>query len=536
MQRRITILLPGTLLLALVSLAVISHYGAKGRLEAYRLQLKASGEKSTIDELRPVLSPQEIDAGQDLLAAAGLILSPGGGAPIMKPLPPGRALAACRETVLPTEDSTNIWPSLEALRDRNASALVQVRAVLSRPGFAFEIDYARDAILVSPYLARMKSLALSLSLAATVELHEGELTNAWEDLDALARLVSGYNKDCLLVSVLVRVAIAGAAIAPTWEALQCSGWTDEQLLSLQCGWESVDFLSQAESALTMEGLLSPRSFAACRKSYNAINSLPGSAVSGLSELSEIGEEVLRNPGRGFKTALHRYPGYWGWKYWQSYEDELVSAKAIQAALAAVRHAKSSGVAGATLTEFDDIAPAIRKEHPSAGKWVGASMVDNKRAFLARIASIEMQRSLLVTAIALKRYELKHGNYPAELRALCPNFIAQIPRDPIDGKPMRYRPEGDGTFVLYSIGENGEDDGGNPEPSLEAHQQWWRARDAVWPRAASPEQVQDLFRVVIAKRQRSANPTASGNAGLIEQFRRRYGLPMVATNPPRGATN
>ena len=32
---------------------------------------------------------------------------------------------------------------------------------------------------------------------------------------------------------------------------------------------------------------------------------------------------------------------------------------------------------------------------------------------------------------------------------------------MDGQPLRYRRNADGTFLLYSIGENGKDDGGNP---------------------------------------------------------------------------
>jgi hypothetical protein len=106
---------------------------------------------------------------------------------------------------------------------------------------------------------------------------------------------------------------------------------------------------------------------------------------------------LEDPGKGFKSALHRYPGYWGWKYWQSYEDELVSAKGTRAAIAAVRCARTAGVPGVTLTDFDKAAAAIQKEHPSAGKWIGGSMLENKRVFLARIEWIEIQRSLLVAA-------------------------------------------------------------------------------------------------------------------------------------------
>jgi hypothetical protein len=44
-------------------------------------------------------------------------------------------------------------------------------------------------------------------------------------------------------------------------------------------------------------------------------------------------------------------------------------------------------------------------------------------------------------------------------ALVPGFITAIPGDVIDGKPLRYRLNPDGGFVLYSIGWNQTDDGG-----------------------------------------------------------------------------
>ena len=43
----------------------------------------------------------------------------------------------------------------------------------------------------------------------------------------------------------------------------------------------------------------------------------------------------------------------------------------------------------------------------------------------------------------------------------PEFVPKVPLDPVDGQPLRYRRNADGTFLLYSVGENGKDDGGNP---------------------------------------------------------------------------
>jgi len=68
-------------------------------------------------------------------------------------------------------------------------------------------------------------------------------------------------------------------------------------------------------------------------------------------------------------------------------------------------------------------------------------------------------------MALKAYELEHGALPETLDALTPDIIESIPADPFDGKPMRYDSE---RRIVYSVGEDLEDQGGSELPSrLEA---------------------------------------------------------------------
>jgi hypothetical protein len=61
-------------------------------------------------------------------------------------------------------------------------------------------------------------------------------------------------------------------------------------------------------------------------------------------------------------------------------------------------------------------------------------------------------------LAALRYKAQRGKLPETLQALAPDFIDAVPRDPFDGKPLRYRKDADG-FTVYAVGENGKDDGG-----------------------------------------------------------------------------
>ena len=76
--------------------------------------------------------------------------------------------------------------------------------------------------------------------------------------------------------------------------------------------------------------------------------------------------------------------------------------------------------------------------------------------------------MAVTAIALKRHQLRSGRFPNNLSDLVPSLLPEVPVDWMDGQPLRYRLNTDGTYTLYSVGQDGRDDNGDP------------TKDEVWP--------------------------------------------------------
>lgn len=75
-----------------------------------------------------------------------------------------------------------------------------------------------------------------------------------------------------------------------------------------------------------------------------------------------------------------------------------------------------------------------------------------------ILAAEAQAQALRVQMALKRYRIDKGEWPASLAALQPAYLKTIPEDPFDGKPLRYVLKPEGAF-LYSVGPNGVDDEG-----------------------------------------------------------------------------
>ena len=80
-----------------------------------------------------------------------------------------------------------------------------------------------------------------------------------------------------------------------------------------------------------------------------------------------------------------------------------------------------------------------------------------RVITINIRSIAQLRTVRV-ALAIQLYRLATGNLPDTLADLVPTYLDTVPEDPFDGRSLRYEKLETG-FVVYSVGEDGRDDGG-----------------------------------------------------------------------------
>ncbi len=137
---------------------------------------------------------------------------------------------------------------------------------------------------------------------------------------------------------------------------------------------------------------------------------------------------------------------------------------------------------------------LKEMSPLESELYGAEVMTRT---ITKLASAKIARQLAGTASALYRFKLEHGKFPSALAELAPKILPALPTDPIDGKPLRYRLNSEGNFLLYSIGENGIDDNGDPRPenpTASPDQKWNRprhplfGRDWVWPLPATEEQI------------------------------------------------
>jgi hypothetical protein len=88
----------------------------------------------------------------------------------------------------------------------------------------------------------------------------------------------------------------------------------------------------------------------------------------------------------------------------------------------------------------------------------------------------------LTILALQRWQSDKGQYPAALDELvAAGYLKLLPQDPFSDKPLVYR-RADGDFVLYSLGYNFADDGGESAKDRKGRPRMWSDDgDAVfWP--------------------------------------------------------
>ena len=80
---------------------------------------------------------------------------------------------------------------------------------------------------------------------------------------------------------------------------------------------------------------------------------------------------------------------------------------------------------------------------------------------AAVRTTRARAAVLRTLLAVERYRLRHGKWPAKLDDCVPAYLDKVPLDPIDEAPLRYKILPDGV-VVYSIGNDRKDDGGNAQ--------------------------------------------------------------------------
>ena len=328
-----------------------------------------------------------------------------------------------------------------------------IREALKRPYAIMDGDYQQPFEMPIPNFVTMRNLAQTLAQRAYCYLLLARPEEALRELTLIHDLrhlleARPTGKPMTLVSAMINVAVTGLYVNQIAEGLRLQAWGETQLLTLQRQLEGIDLIAPVRMALKCEPAAVCHMMEAV--SFSKLLSM-GMVVSGTPRPKSLTDR-LWDWVRGLKLrAFDLMPRGWidqnmavfftlsqkpldGF----SVEGQLIEPVRVKKAL------KEFEAAMSRRSLFNLVANVAI---PHSGKAIQTC---------ARNQTLANQGAI---ACALERYRIANGNYPETLDVLVPQFIEKLPHDIVGGQPLKYQRTTDGKFLLYSIGWNETDDGG-----------------------------------------------------------------------------
>jgi hypothetical protein len=501
-RKRILILLLLSPVFLLLLFPFVERFRGHIALTRYKRHLASRGFKLTMAEfksLRPAGengAPAFLQAAQRLPSVCMLVSNP---PPRMALLSSGRALVGFREEDWVEYIFTNRWNDMSADLEKSQPTLELIRAALAKPVLDNDVDLTAGPTTVLVHLTPPKTASQWLAVQTQLSLHEGRRQEALENLIAQCRVTRVLERDHMLISAVIRIAHAAIARTTMWEALQADGWTDADFVQLSEVWQSITFAPNIIHDFEGELIFGLSEYDSMRKSNsNAINAIYGMQKFAPPDDSERPwwERTLRLvPGGGKCADLVKEQFYCRlWRLAWLDQDEVHYLHFMEGLLDIAHRAeseKSLAIIEPALGVL--LEPAAHASFYNCLRYPQESSFGILTNSLKKAMKAETERSLILAAIALKRYSIRFAKPPADLQSLVPEFLSSVPIDYMDGQPIKYRLKRDGTSVLYSVGEDYKDGGG--DSSLQSGKTGtfniWNRNDVVWPQPASPEEVESF---------------------------------------------
>jgi hypothetical protein len=266
------------------------------------------------------------------------------------------------------------------------------------------------------------------------------------------------------------VAISGLGLSVTWEALQADAWDESTLAQVQRDWEEIGLTEALERGMVGQRVWANQLFESTMRNPQSSGLLSAGAGVGLL-------------GRGRSHLVQQY--------WRAHmeEDFLLYLQQMQDRIEGARQLRTNA-------PRKNVVQLLNAQESALNATLSGPLSQYRYALTAAalpnffracqtVLRTETQRRMTLIAIALERHRLRTGHFPAGLDGLTPEFLATVPIDPMSGQPFCYRTNLDGGFTLYSVGEDGKDDGGDATSTNKVTTyDLWSGRDAVWPRAVT----------------------------------------------------
>src|SRR6266446_5593808 len=381
-------------------------------LGRWKATLNARGETLSMKALASPLSAETTAAMEQFSAAANRLrvgtLHPSTVSP-MKSSAPGYAKSAWAEESPAADVNVRTrWSDFATQLKDNAEILAQVRALLRTPPRGPSHNLVDPFGSTRPSFVGKRIILYWLWGAEVDALHRGSLDEALPHLQSILALARMNDEEFTLINQMVRTAIVGLATSATWEALQAPGWDESRLVALQNDWDQVCLLPKLEQTFETE-----RAYGVMFFEYARTN---GQGAAGL--LGGLGLRSTNGLARAFNAQV--YLPIWQ-KAWSAH-DELFFLKRTQPILEGIR-TTGANCSYAAMQRFLEAGEreGLNCESPLSRflYQVGNALLPKWERVLALVMRQETLRQIVITAIALRRHQLRHGSVPVNLQRLVP---------------------------------------------------------------------------------------------------------------------
>jgi len=352
--------------------------------------------------------------------------------------------------------------ALLAALEEYQPVIEELRNASRRPYSRFNIDYdAEDPVsILLPHLAVLRRTSQLLRVRASAELALARTDAAFDDVKLMFFLADSIRQEATVVSHMVRIAILAVTQQIVWEGLAEHRWSDAQLRDFQARLQKLTPLKDLGLPLHTE-----------RGAFgNAVFEL-------LRKHPQLLREWLAHDSAWPANGLRWLPSGWFYEeqvsYHRMFDQKLLPGYDEQAGQVHPRIIDAN--AGSLDSDLSNPLSGLL-QHRVLVKFVlsGLARTFQKSA----LSQTGVDQAAL--ACALERYRLANGQLPPTLDSLVPQFIDHLPKDVCNGQPLKYHAADNGQFVLYSVGWNEKDDGGNEVMNKERTAVDPAQGDWVWP--------------------------------------------------------
>ncbi len=474
---------------------------ARRAVGATRESLRKEGFKTDLSDFDFRVPPEQrgFDQSMNWMQSARIPRNPFEPAKLMLPALSNSAMIAWKEDLVKLDTQEVTWEEFKSSSEtENSNYLAPRTEALSHP-IRFSLQANAGMAMLLPHLSALKRIASASSSQMLVDLHDGHRQEAWTNLLVTTRLVTAWNPEPVEISHLVRIALASMAYDATWQALQAHDWSENQLAALNREWQGVNFFKDLPDTVAFKRA---GAVDVCQTSRKQPGITVGALFQGIWQSPAYAPGMIRQYWSQLDYLTHG-----------SYEDEKAVLLFYRDREIEIRQA----VQAPNWTAMSSM-PGVTNEPHFISKYrsplqtrmnmqqMSIGLTRQGATLLGRAAEAEARRRLILAAITLERFRIRNGVYPKTLQELAPELLAEAPTDFMDGKPLRYKLAGDTAFVMYSIGLDCVDNGGQMPPPRSSDRfsserprslvSSPRALDIVWPRPASSSEI-----IVVHKQER-----------------------------------